>query len=218
MSIEKLLKTGELASATVSATAWSISVARSCRQVGSVLAIAPKKPKREKRSAKRLLAQPQNMAMVNVSLEPNQNCPKKHKCVFSPLASNLKKHRRFFLLYCRFQTKHKCVSSLFWEMQWKTHTRFFFRLSNDPKKYTKIHQKKNTKKPHPRHRCSNQFGSNTKGIESTLAWELWLHQQLVALQQHQPCRKEKKTKRYGPHKTLTLSLYMQRTTDSTQKY
>ena len=77
MSIEKLLKTGELASATVSATAWSISVARSCRQVGSVLAIAPKKPKREKRSAKRLLAQTQNMATVNVSLEPKQNCPTK---------------------------------------------------------------------------------------------------------------------------------------------
>ena len=49
---------------------------------------------------------------------------------------------------------------------------------------------KNTKKTHPRHRCSKQFGSNTKGIESTLAWELWLHQQLVALQQHQPCRKK----------------------------
>ena len=52
-----------------------------------------------------------------------------------------KKHRRVFLLYSRFQTKHKCVSCLFWEMQWKTHTRFFFRLSNDPKKYTKKHEK-----------------------------------------------------------------------------
>ena len=37
-----------------------------------------------------MLAQPQNMATVNVSLEPKQNCPKKHKCVFSPLALNLK--------------------------------------------------------------------------------------------------------------------------------
>ena len=89
-----------------------------------------------------MLAQPQNMATVNVSLEPKQNCPKKHKCVFSPLASNLKKHRRVFLLYCRFQTKHKCVSCLFWEMQWKTHMRFFFRLSNDQKKYTKKKKRK----------------------------------------------------------------------------
>ena len=63
------------------------------------------------------------------------------------------------------------------------------------KKYTKIHQKKTRTKTHPRHRCSKQFGSNTKGIESTLAWELWLHQQLVALQQHQPCRKKIKTLR-----------------------
>ena len=185
MSIEKLLKTGELAA---SATAWSISVARSCRQVGSVLAIAPKKPKREKRSAKRLLAQPQNMATVNVSLEPKQNCPKNTQMrIFS---SGFKFEKNTDASFC-FTVDSRQNTNAFLVFSGKCNERHIRVFSSGYPMIQKNTQKY-TEKTHPRHRCSKQFGSNTKGIESTLAWELWLHQQLVALQQHQPCRKEKK--------------------------
>ena len=163
-----------------------------------------------------MLAQPQNMATVNVSLEPKQNSPKKHTNAYFLLWLRIWQNTDASFCFTVDSRQNTNTFLVFSGKCNERHIRVFSSgypmIQKNTQKYTK-----KTRKNTSLTSVFQQFGSNTKGIESTLAWELWLHQQLVALQQHQPCRK-KKSKRYGPHKTLTLSLYMQRTTDSTQKY
>ena len=99
-----------------------------------------------------MLAQPQNMATVNVSLEPKQNCPKKHKCVFSPLALNLKNTDASFC----FTVDSRQNTNAFLVFSGKRnerHIRVFSSgypmIQKNTQKYTRIHKKKHEKNTSP---------------------------------------------------------------------